>query len=150
MPGFFSRMAKAAGGYATDAASYAVAGHRGMAKALGTAGRTATYGGAAGAAWGAMSDDTSVVGGALMGAGLGLGGRYARAAGRGARGYLRGNGPVSWGGLGLNMRMAAQSRAGRDLKLAGSRLSSNKAVMRVRSSLSDARDAMGNAFGYMF
>jgi hypothetical protein len=46
----------------------------------------ASAGAIAGAGWGMMSDDTSVLGGAAMGAGLGMAGRYGL---RGARGLMR-------------------------------------------------------------
>ena len=58
------------------------------AAGMGRYGMTAAgslYGGAAGAAWGMLSSDTSMLGGAAMGAGLGAGGmRYGRAAMKGA------------------------------------------------------------------
>ncbi len=57
--------------------NYAAAGHALAGSAMGGIGRAAMYGGMAGGAYGALSSNTSVLGGALMGAGLGAGGmRY--------------------------------------------------------------------------
>jgi len=70
-----------------------------LSKAFGTrsafiGARSPIAGAAAGAAWGMMSSDTSVVGGALTGAALGFGVPGARA---GFRSFRRGNGMAGAG-----------------------------------------------------
>jgi hypothetical protein len=112
-------------------------GNIGWMAAQGKAGRTAqaaVLGGAGGAAWGALSSDTSVLGGAMMGAGLGAGGaRYGGrglAVGRGARAAgMSLKSSIGYGTLG------AGRLAYRDAKRSGAAIMSNKGVARVRSSL---------------
>lgn len=89
----FTGMRYGARGYDTGAAlgrkynikSNASAIHEGIGGAFGKTGRAAAYGGTAGAAWGMASDDTSVLGGAMMGALGGVGG--ARYGGAGYKAY---------------------------------------------------------------
>ena len=59
-------------------ANIAMTAARGIGKAAWTSsyGKSAIFGAGAGAAYGAFSDRTSVMGGAFMGAGAGLAGRY--------------------------------------------------------------------------
>ena len=135
MPGLLSAMLK-------DARAIGGSSHRILGKLATPAGRTAIYGGAAGAMYGAMSSDTSILGGATMGAGLALGGRYARSSAKMAGRYMSGGGPTSWGGLGLNMRMGAQNRIMKDVHAAGSKLRSNATVSRVASTLKNWRSSM--------
>jgi hypothetical protein len=111
---------------------YAAAG-----RALGGAGRTAAMGGAAGAAWGAVSGDTSVIGGALMGAGMGLGGRYAKA---GVKGFMRSGKPAVGPAWPMKERLARarNSMMGQlrgDAISTGSRLQSNTAVQSLGKNL---------------
>jgi hypothetical protein len=108
-PGFGSAWGAAvkgmAGGAATRAGNFAWnMGKLGSFAARGGLGRTAQgamIGAGAGAAWGAVSDDTSVLGGMAMGAGLGAGGmRYG-----GAALAHRGLGPM--GAMGMGARLAS-------------------------------------------
>lgn len=86
-------------------------------------------GGAVGAGWGMASDDTSVIGGALMGAGLGAGGaRYGGAGGLSAR-YARGGMKTRAKAFGAGVA----NRARRDVMAA--RVRSNKPLNKVRSTL---------------
>jgi len=101
-----------------NAFSGGVRGASGMAAALGgdilrygsgmsNAGLSAVAGGLGGGLYGAMSDDTSVLGGALMGAGLGAGGYGAVALGRrGLRSYGR------FRGAGMGRGQAASNALG--------------------------------------
>jgi hypothetical protein len=102
-------------------------GRMGLAAAKGSFGRTiqgATIGAAAGAGWGMMSSDTSVLGGMLMGAGLGaVGARYGgaglRKGWRGGQGFMSGvraQARRDYRGLfsntsGASVQKAAQGRA---------------------------------------
>lgn len=124
-------------------------GLRGLAAVARTrTGRGALYGAGAGAAWGMMSDDTSVVGGALIGAGLGAAATIgARAAlgrmrlfpfggGGGGRGPFNVLGPRPGGG-GLGARMLPAGK--------GSVLSANSGFNPIRSpGRSFNRNPLGN------
>ena len=112
----------------------------GMARKAATGGYGSTaagalWGGAAGAGYGAMSNDTSMVGGALMGAGLGAGaGRYGASGLRRARLGKRGigvsgpgmGGAVSGFGRGVRNRLKMDYR--------GARLAANRGYGRIASS----------------
>lgn len=86
-------------------------------------GRGAILGGAAGGLYGALSDNTSVLGGATMGAGLGaVGGRYGIT---GWRGAMAGGQPGLWNAT-KRFGSAVASQARSDYR--GARLMANKAV----------------------
>lgn len=92
------------------------------------AGRAAAYGGLAGAGWGMMSSDTSVIGGALMGATAGLGLRYGKF---GARAAMRAN---SFGyQMGPAFTGAVDRRFMRDFR--GGVIAANRGYNRIRSSM---------------
>lgn len=134
MPGMFSSMAKAAGGYAFGAGKTAMStlGKAAGGK-LGSSATGAFYGAALGGAYGAGSDDTSMTGGALMGAALGAGG--ARYGGAAKRAFTRGGGPGRMG-------VAALGQMYGDARKLGSMMMSNAPVARVASSLKNWRSAM--------
>jgi hypothetical protein len=107
-------------------------GRLGLAAAKGGFGRTiqgATVGALGGAAWGAMSSDTSVLGGALMGAGLGAGGmRY------GGAGLRKG-----WrGGQAFMSGMRAQARGDYRALTSNTNLSFLKNLFKGNSAPSNA------------
>ena len=92
--------------------------------------RATAYGGAAGAAWGAVSNDTSVIGGGLMGAGaLRYGLRGKNIANAASKVGLDRASQIGYGLVG------AAKFARRDVKRAGAALVSNAPVRRLRSSL---------------
>lgn len=100
-----------AGGYGKLAGATALYGLRGgYGRTIAGAG----WGGIAGGLWGAMSDDTSVFGGALMGAGIGAGtARYGGAGWRNMWGAARFRGMNTFGAgmtaFGRGMRRQARA-----------------------------------------
>jgi len=143
-----------AGDAALTGAAYTAAtgivGNRLLTSAVGRTGAGAIYGAAAGGAYGVMADDTSMIGGALMGAGMGAGaGRYGRGA---LRTYGAARAGKMWGPtLGRSgaqtasplgrpgaMGMAARNIGRgikRDVHTIGSTLFSNSPMGRVSSTL---------------
>jgi len=107
-------------------ASMAAGRASGVWRGMGAAGRAATTGAAIGGAYGAISDDTSILGGAAMGAVGGLGVRWGKAGLRAARG----RGSASYGSAFLG---GASRRFMRDMK--GPSMLANKGINRVGSSL---------------
>ena len=99
-----SNAGRAAANFGLNAAGLGMQGWSGAGRLMGQTGRMAAVGGLAGAGWGMMSGDTSVIGGAMMGAGLAAGGyRYGRPGVMGAMGALR---------PGVSLRHAAKVGAG--------------------------------------
>lgn len=118
MPGMFSLMSKGAayvGGVAKTAMKTSP-----MA-------RHAAMGAGAGAVYGGVSSDTSVMGGALMGAGVGVAAMRYGGAGAKAfrRGRMPGDGSPVWGGRQLAGRMM---RSGLGQMKGDALLMSNKAI----------------------
>ena len=123
--------------------------------ATGRFGATATgafYGGAAGGAWGMASEDTSVLGGMMMGAGMGAaGGRYGGAA---VRGVMRANraaakiGAPRWPASQLARRAggAAWGQIKRDALLVSNKASNGFSAMKSRV----MESPLANAYGHMF
>lgn len=118
--------------------------HGAVGGALGTTGRNVAYGAMAGAGWGMVSDDTSVLGGAAMGAGLGaVGGRYG-GAGYGAYKKARGfTSAIGWQAAGRGGgQVASNYSSGEAMRHALRRvrrkvsLDANRAVNAVGSTLS--------------
>jgi hypothetical protein len=90
----------------------------------------AAIGTAAGGLYGAMSDDTSILGGMAMGAGLGAGGaRYGGAAVKGMGRAIKSN-----AGIGDIFRRGASSAMGqmRGDVMKGARLMSNQPLNKIR------------------
>jgi len=81
-------------------------------KGLGGAGRAAAIGAGIGGAYGAVSSNTSVLGGAVMGAGMGLGVRYSQSGIRATSRYARG--PISTRGVASQFVGGAGRRMKRD------------------------------------
>jgi hypothetical protein len=115
-----------------------LAGFAGKAAWGNRTGRGAIIGAGLGAAWGAVSDDTSVLGGAAIGAGLGaVGGRYAGAGFVGARGAGAGM------GLGAHAKDYA-SKFGSSVwgqvrnDFSGAKLAGNRGANAVTTAVNDA------------
>lgn len=119
-----------------------LAAHAFLGGALGSTGRAALYGGALGAGYGAFSDNTSVLGGALAGAGLGAAGlRYGMPGVRGAMSrWNTAAGSFASGAYrrGMSTLGAAGGRAVRSAVLFDARriqLMGNRAYNRIQSSM---------------
>lgn len=141
--GFGAAAAASRGGFRGAAARYGLQGIGMFASAAGRSPTAAmTAGGMmAGGAWGAISGDTSVLGGMMMGAGLG---RYGFAAARGARQGARygipgagatGVGGRAWAGMrgaGRGAFRTMRADANRARGFIGSRLNGNSAPNAVK------------------
>jgi hypothetical protein len=119
------------------AGAYAGSAWRGansMWRGMPAAGRTAAMGAGIGGLYGAIADDTSVLGGAAMGAGIGLGGRYARAGFRAGTLPLN-NRPFSAFGSAVGRRFARDFASVGAYAQKGATLAGNKAYNALPSSL---------------
>lgn len=125
MPGLYSTMARAS--------TYAYMGLANTARGrYGRSAQGALLGGLAGAAYGAVSTNTSVLGGMMMGGGIGaIGGRYGRA------GLMRAS-ALSGKGMGFGTHAAfAASEFGRGVRaqalmdIRGARMMANRAWNRI-------------------
>lgn len=113
---------------------------------MGGTARSAAVGAGAGAVWGGVSSDTSVIGGAMMGAGLGAAGsRYGRSgfAGMTSR-WNSAAGMFAGGAYGKGASVLASGAARpmasaimRDVR--GASLMANKGISSIRSSLKNWR-----------
>jgi hypothetical protein len=101
-------------------------------RGMGAAGRTAAVGAGIGGLYGAFADNTSVMGGAMMGAGMGLAGRYGRAGLRAANRALGPKGSPTYG-LGSAFMGGVGRRFARDIR--GPSMLANRGFNRVRSTL---------------
>lgn len=96
----------------------------------------AIWGAGAGAGYGALSNDTSMIGGALMGAGMGAaGGRYGASGLRRARLGKRGIGVSGLGTRGAAQGFARGVRNKAMMDFRGARLAGNQAISRVGSTI---------------
>jgi len=104
-----------AGGWKTAAGEAGMLGARGLGymRGMSNTGLSAAMGGVAGGTYGAFSNDTSVIGGALGGMALGAGALGATRLGQRGAGVYRGMGPKGMGlGRGQAAGMAAHAMAG--------------------------------------
>lgn len=138
-----------AGAYGVRSAGSGIAGgYAALGRGVGAAGRTALMGAGAGGLYGAMADDTSVIGGALIGAGAGLAGRYGRAGIRHTRKYLGGQGATTYSGAARGFGGAVSRRFMRDVE--GVSMRANRAINSVGSTLKGWGASPMNAYGRMF
>jgi hypothetical protein len=101
-------------------------------RGMGAAGRTATVGAGIGGLYGAFANDTSVIGGAMMGAGIGLAGRYGRAGLRSANRALGPKGSPTYD-LGSAFMGGIGRRFMRDVR--GPSMLANQGFNKIRSTL---------------